>query len=158
MRIKIIVVGKTKEKFLQVGEKEFQRRLAPYCQLEWVVVKEEKILASKTEQNIKLREGERILDQLSRSTGNIIALDRQGAALSSEGLAELLQKKMNEGGGEITFIIGGALGLNEAVLNSAGQILSLSRMTFTHEMSRLILLEQLYRAFSILKGSKYHKA
>lgn len=153
-----MVVGKTKEKFLQLGEKEFQHRLAPHCQLEWVIVQEGKILAGKNEGTIKLKEGERILDQLSGTAGNIIALDRQGAELSSEGLAELLQKKMNQGCGEMTFIIGGALGLNEAVLNSAGHRLSLSRMTFTHEMSRLILLEQLYRAFSILKGSRYHKA
>jgi 23S rRNA (pseudouridine1915-N3)-methyltransferase len=84
-------------------------------------------------------------------------LDRAGDPMSSEDLAAWLQKKMNEGTSEFEFIIGGALGLDSIVLNSVNQVLSLSQMTFTHEMSRLILLEQLYRAFTILRGEKYHK-
>lgn len=157
MKIKIIVVGKTKEQFLRLGEQEFQQRLARYCQLEKVVVKEEKIVSNKAEQTIKLKEAERILSQISK--GNfIIALDRVGDQMSSDELAEFLQQKMNEGCGEMTFIIGGTLGLGETILKSAAKVLSLSKMTFTHEMSRLILLEQLYRAFTILKGTKYHKA
>jgi 23S rRNA (pseudouridine1915-N3)-methyltransferase len=157
MKIKIIVVGKTKEKFLQQGEQEFQRRLKHYCQLEQVIIKEEKIVSNRTEQIIKLKEAERILAQTTRGS-YIIALDREGDQVSSEELAEFLQQKMNDGYGEAIFIIGGTLGLGETVLNSSAKVLSLSKMTFTHEMSRLILLEQLYRAFTILKGTKYHKA
>ena len=88
----------------------------------------------------------------------VIALDQTGDQMSSVELAEFVQYKMNEGVRELTFIIGGALGLDESILKTATKILSLSRMTFTHEMSRLIVLEQLYRAFTILKGTKYHKA
>lgn len=157
MKIKIIVVGKTKEQFLQQGEQEFQRRLKPYCQLEQVIVKEEKIVSNKIGQIIKSKEAKRILAQLTRGSLSI-ALDREGDQFSSAELAEFLQQKMDDGYGEVIFIIGGTLGLGEPVLNSAAKVLSLSKMTFTHEMSRLILLEQLYRAFTILKGTKYHKA
>lgn len=156
MKIKIIVVGKTKETFLQQGENEFQQRLARYCQLEWIIVKEEKIISKKTVKYIKQKEAERILDKASNAI-YLIALERTGEQMSSEDMADFLQQKMNEGIGEITFIIGGALGLEEMVLKVVNKVLSLSRMTFTHEMTRVILLEQLYRAFTILKNEKYHK-
>ena len=156
MKIKIITVGKTKEKFLQFGEKEFQQRLARYCQIEWITVKEEKIIAGKSDQQIKANEAERILEKIAPKSWKV-ALDRTGKPMSSEDLAAWLQKKMNEGTSEFEFIIGGALGLDPIILNSVNQVLSLSQMTFTHEMSRLILLEQLYRAFTILRGEKYHK-
>jgi len=157
MKIKIIVVGKTREKFIQQGEKDFQKRLTRYCHLGWTILKEEKISANKTGQIIKRKEAEKILSPITKGAFTI-ALDQTGDQMSSEELAELLQGRMNEGVGELTFIIGGALGLDESILKQATKILSLSRMTFTHEMSRLILLEQLYRAFTILKGEKYHKA
>ncbi len=157
MKIKIIVVGKTKEKFLQQGELEFHRRLARYCQLELVVAKEEKIASNKGEQIIKLKEAERIVSLVSKGAF-AIALDQRGDQMTSAELAAFLQQKMNSGCTEMTFIIGGALGLGENILETANRVLSLSTMTFTHEMSRLILLEQLYRAFTILKGTKYHKA
>jgi 23S rRNA (pseudouridine1915-N3)-methyltransferase len=156
MKIKIIIPGKTKEKFLQEGEKGFQKRLRRFCHLDWIIIKEEKISANKTGQIIRLKEAESIVKHITKGAYTI-ALDQTGDQVSSEELAEYLQQKMNEGVGELTFIIGGALGLDESILNAANKILSLSRMTFTHEMSRLILLEQLYRAFTILKGEKYHK-
>lgn len=156
MKIKIINVGKTKEKFLQMGEKEFQQRLSRYCQVEWLVIKDEKIVAGKSEQQIKANEAGRILQQIAPRSWSV-ALDRTGKPMSSEDFADWLQKKMNGGDSELEFIIGGALGLDPAVLKSANQVMSLSTMTFTHEMSRLILLEQLYRAFTILRGEKYHK-
>lgn len=156
MKIKIIVPGKTKEKFLQQGEKDFQKRLTRFCHLDWIIIKEHKISADKTVQIIKLKEAEKILNQVPKGAF-VIVLDQTGDQMSSEQLAEYLQHTMNEGVGELTFIIGGVLGLDESILKSANKILSLSKMTFTHEMSRLILLEQLYRAFTILKGEKYHK-
>ncbi|MCI0494932.1 23S rRNA (pseudouridine(1915)-N(3))-methyltransferase RlmH [candidate division KSB1 bacterium] len=156
MKIKIIVVGKTKEKFLQIGEKEFQQRLARYCQVEWITIKEEKIVTGKSDHQIKASEAERILHKIATKSWKV-ALDRDGEPMGSEDLAAWLQKKMNEGTSEFEFIIGGALGLDPVVLNSVNQVLSLSQMTFTHEMSRLILVEQLYRALTILRGEKYHK-
>ena len=157
MKISIIIVGKTKEKFLQLGEEEFQRNLARFCQLEWIVVKEEKIVSTRSGQIIKQKEANRILNKIPKGS-YVIAVDRTGEQMSSEEFAEYLQMKMNEGLGKITFIIGGTLGLDNRVLKSATKVLSLSFMTFTHEMSRLILLEQVYRAFTILKGTGYHKA
>jgi len=157
MKISIIIVGKTKEKFLQLGEEEFQRNLARFCQLEWIVVKEEKIVSTRSGQIIKQKEANRILNKIPKGS-YVIAVDRTGEQISSEEFAEYLQMKMNEGLGKITFIIGGTLGLDNRVLKSATKVLSLSFMTFTHEMSRLILLEQVYRAFTILKGTGYHKA
>lgn len=157
MKIKIVLVGKTKAKFLQQGEREFQRRLRPFCQLDWIIIKEDKIVSNKAIEDIKRVEAERILTKLSKSSF-AIALDRTGEQMSSEEFAEFIQKKLTEGRREITFIIGGALGLGQPVLRAAAKILSLSQMTYTHEMSRLILLEQIYRAFTILRGSKYHKS
>lgn len=156
MRIRFMVVGKTREQFLQQGEQFYQERLAPFCQLEWVIVREEKGTAGKTGDMIREKEGARILEQWPRR-GYVVALDTSGKPLSSEEFARFLQEAMNSGQSEMTFIIGGALGLDEKVRLAATHRLSLSRMTFTHEMTRLILLEQLYRSFTILKGSKYHK-
>lgn len=156
MKIRIIVVGKTKEKFLQIGEQEFQQRLSRYCQVEWITIKEEPIVTGKSDEQIRAKEAERILHKIAAKNWTV-ALDRASEQMDSEELAEFLQKKMNEGTSHIDFIIGGALGLAPVILKSANQVLSLSQMTFTHEMSRLILLEQLYRAFTILRGEKYHK-
>lgn len=156
MHIRLMVVGKTREKFLQQGEQFFQDRLAPFCQVEWIIIKEEKGAGSKSDDVIRQKEGARLLEQWPRR-GCIVVLDPAGAQMSSEEFARFIQGKMNSGQSEITFVIGGALGLDEKVRLAATQQLSLSRMTFTHEMARLILLEQLYRSFTILKGSKYHK-
>ncbi len=156
MKIKLIVVGKTKEKYLKMGEKDFAGRLAKYCRFEEVVVREEKILASKNEETIKGQEGERILQKLTRP-GLVVALDQTGEQFSSEDLAAFIQSEMNKGTREIDFIIGGALGLGRNVIAKTSKKLSLSKMTFTHEIARVILLEQLYRAFTILAGTKYHK-
>ncbi len=156
MKIKIVVPGKTKEKFLQIGEKDFQKRLSRFCYLDWIIIKEEKIRANKTGRVIRLKEAEKILSHITKGAF-IIALDQTGDQMSSEELAEFFQQRMNEGVSELTFVIGGVLGLDESILRAATKILSLSKLTFTHEISRLILLEQLYRAFTILKGEKYHK-
>lgn len=156
MKIKIIVVGKTKEPYLLQGEKQFQQRLSHFVQLDWIIVKEEKILSTRSEEEAKHKEAKRILNKIT-SGSYIVVLDQSGEQISSEMFAEFLQHKMDHGWGDMTFIIGGAFGLTDDVLNCATKILSLSKMTFTHDMSRLILLEQLYRAFTILRGTKYHK-
>ena len=155
MKIKILIIGKTKEGYLQQGEKKFQKRLSHYCQFEWILVKDEKIFSGKSEKLVKLLEGERILNKLNKSDF-VILLDQSGAQKTSEEFAEFLQSKFDNGIREIVFVVGGALGLGENVSKSIKNKISLSKMTFTHEMTRLILLEQLYRAFTILKREPYH--
>ena len=156
MKIKVIVVGKTKENFLKLGEEEFQRRLRRYLNLEWIAVRPEEISPKSNETKIKTIEGQRIKEKIEAGEW-IIVLDRRGEALSSEQLADFFLKKMHAGVKCITFVIGGTLGLSEELFQMANEKLSLSQMTFTHEMTRLILLEQIYRAFTIIKGEKYHK-
>jgi len=156
MRLKLIVVGKTKENYIHMGEMDFAARLKNYCEFEQVIVRDERITASRNEGEIKMQEGERILQKLGPSS-LVVALDQRGEQLSSERLAGFIDQARQRGAKQIDFIIGGALGLGENVLSRADKMLSLSAMTFTHEMARLILLEQLYRAHSILAGAKYHK-
>ncbi|HEC21226.1 MAG TPA: 23S rRNA (pseudouridine(1915)-N(3))-methyltransferase RlmH [Candidatus Peregrinibacteria bacterium] len=156
MRIKIIVVGKTKERYLFQGEQEFLERLKPFAQVEIVVLKDEAITKSIPGEKVMKKEGERILRAL-RKDDFVIALDREGEMLSSEGIAAFLEKRKNTGESNLVFIIGGALGLSPEVLEKANFQLSLSSLTFTHQMTRLILLEQIYRVFSILAGTEYHK-
>ncbi len=119
-------------------------------------IKEEKITKSRAAEDILDAEAERILKHVDASSLSV-ALDRTGEKLSSEELAGWLGEKQNTGHNQFTFILGGALGLSARVLSTCAFRLSLSRMTFTHEMSLVILLEQIYRAFSILKGTKYHE-
>lgn len=156
MKIKVIVVGKTKENFLNLGEEEYRRRLKRYLNLEWIIVRPEKISARSNEAKVKAIEGQRITEKIEAGEW-IIVLDRNGQAISSEQLADFFLKQMQTGMKCTTFIIGGTLGLSEDLFQMAKVKLSLSPMTFTHEMTRLILLEQIYRAFTIIKGEKYHK-
>ncbi|MGB7062054.1 MAG: 23S rRNA (pseudouridine(1915)-N(3))-methyltransferase RlmH [Candidatus Zixiibacteriota bacterium] len=156
VKIKIISVGKTKESWIKEGISHYQKLLKRYAELQLVEIKEEKITKSRAAEDILDAEAERILKHID-TTSLTIALEQKGEKLSSEGFAGLLGKKLSLGRGEFTFILGGALGLSPRVLSSCSFRLSLSEMTFTHEMSLVILLEQIYRAFSILKGTKYHK-
>ena len=156
MKIKIIVVGKTKENFLQIGEEEFRKRLKRYIEIEWIVVKPEKIPDKCDETRFKASEEERIKQRIGQNEW-VVVLDSRGKQMSSEKFAEFFQLKMMQGIKNMTFIIGGPLGLSDAFVQQANQSLGLSKMTFTHEMVRLILLEQIYRAFTIIKGEKYHK-
>ncbi|MBD3287315.1 23S rRNA (pseudouridine(1915)-N(3))-methyltransferase RlmH [candidate division KSB1 bacterium] len=156
MKIRIIVVGKTKERFLQQGEAEFLKRLRRYIKYEIIVVRPVRIAAGINEDSARHTEGERIL---KKCDGNewIVVLDSHGQQMSSEKFASFIRQRMNNGITTMTFIIGGTLGFAQNVLQRANIVLSLSCMTFTHEMTRLFLYEQIYRAFTILKGEKYHK-
>ena len=156
VKIKVIVIGKTKEGWIKEGILHYQKLLKKYVQLEMLEIKEEKITKSRESQTILDREAEKILRYMEKPS-LCIALDVRGKNLSSESFAKLLEKNLSRGYGEFSFILGGALGLSRKVLDACPIKLSLSQMTFTHEMSRIILLEQIYRAFSILKGTKYHK-
>jgi 23S rRNA (pseudouridine1915-N3)-methyltransferase len=156
LKIRIIVVDRTREAFLREGESFYSERLRRYVRLEWVEVRPAKIRKGRPEQEILHQEGEAIARKWM-PRDYLVALDRSGETCDSEELAAWLDRLALEGGRSVCFIIGGPLGLSRDLLERAHRVLSLSGFTLTHEMSRLILLEQLYRAFTILRGEKYHK-
>lgn len=159
MNIKIISVGKIKEKYLKLGIEEFLKRLSKYCKLEIIELEDEKApenLSKKEMENIKNKEGNKILSNV-KDNAYVIALAIDGKNLSSEELADKLNSLSIMGNSNITFIIGGSLGLSKDVLDRADFKLSFSKMTFPHQFMRLILLEQIYRSFRIIKGEPYHK-
>ena len=156
LKLKIIVVDRTRSSFLKAGESFYLERLRKYVQVEWIEVKPAKIKKSRPEEEILSIEGQAIGRKLAPRDYRVL-LDRSGHAFDSEELAAWLDNLSTSTGGWVSFIIGGPLGLSQELLDQAGKILSLSRLTLTHEMSRLLLLEQLYRAFTILRGERYHK-
>ena len=159
MKITIISVGKIKEKFFVDAIKEYSKRLSKYCKLNIVEVKDEKTKenASQTEEDIvKETEGKRILDKISDSS-KIIALAIEGKELDSVELAKQIEEFRISGTSDITFVIGGSLGLHKTVLDRADMKLSFSKMTFPHQLMRVILLEQIYRSFRIINNEPYHK-
>lgn len=159
MNIKIICVGKLKEKFLKEGIGEFQKRLKTYANLEIIEVKDEACPENSSElemEKIKEVEGERILSKISKGA-YVIALDIGGKSLTSEDFAKKIEDLSVEGISSIDFIIGGSLGLSEGVKNKSDYKLSFSKFTFPHGLMRLILVEQVYRAFRIINNHPYHK-
>jgi len=156
VKIKLIVVGKTKEDWIKEGIYHYQKLLKKYVDLKIIEIKEEKITKSKDEKTILDSEGERIARHLEKEALRIV-LDAKGKEFSSEKFAGFLKENLNRGYNHFIFILGGALGVSEKILEVCPVKLSLSQMTFTHELSRIIILEQIYRAFSILAGAKYHK-
>jgi len=155
MKIKLIVIGKTKSKFLLDGENEYQKRLKHYCKFSELIIPDIKNARKLSKKELKEKEGNLILESLKNSD-YVILLDDKGLALTSIEFSELLNKKMVSSTNELIFIIGGAFGFSESVYKRADAKLSLSKMTFSHQMVRMIFKEQLYRAFTILKGEKYH--
>jgi 23S rRNA (pseudouridine1915-N3)-methyltransferase len=158
MKITIIAVGKIKEKFLTMGIAEFVKRLTPYCRLSIIEVDEERMPEHPSEAEkakVLLKEGERMLRYVKDSS-HLIILDVIGKQASSEELAEKISHLGVSGKSDITFIIGGAFGLSPELLKVANERLSFSKMTFTHQMIRLLLVEQIYRAFKINRGEPYH--
>ncbi len=159
MNIKIIAVGKIKEKYIQDGIKEFSKRLSRYCSLDIIEIDDEKApegLSEKEMEIVKQKEGERIIAKIPQNSF-IISLEIQGKLLTSDELSEKIEDLMINGINNITFIIGGSLGLSDEVLYKSDFRLSFSKMTFPHQLMRLILLEQVYRAWRIMKGEPYHK-
>lgn len=159
MRINIVCVGKIKEKYLKLGIDEFKKRLSKYCKLEIIELEDEKApenLSDKEMLIIKEKEGKKILSKI-KDNSQLIALAIDGKNLSSEELAETINKLGVRGISNITFVIGGSLGLSDEVLSRADYKLSFSKMTFPHQLMRLILLEQVYRAYRINNGEPYHK-
>ena len=159
MKITIICVGKIKEKFYTEAVKEYSKRLSRYCSLNIIEVADEKTKeqASETEITlVKKKEGERILKALHED-GYVIALAINGTQSDSIGLAEKIEKLGLSGISHVYFIIGGSLGLSDEVLSRADEQLSFSKMTFPHQLMRVILLEQIYRSYRIIHNEPYHK-
>ena len=159
MKITVITVGKIKEKYLKDAIAEYTKRLSKYCKLEIVEVADEKTPdhASETvEDAIRAKEAERILKYV-KDDAHIITLEIQGKQLTSEELAEKIEKLGVQGTSHIIFIIGGSIGIGEEVLQKSNFALSFSKMTFPHQLMRVILLEQIYRSYRIINGEPYHK-
>lgn len=159
VNISIVTVGKLKEKYLKQGIEEYLKRLGSYAKVEVFEVPDEKApeeLSDTEMVQVKQKEGERILSKIGQDT-YVIALAINGKLKSSEELADSLDKLATYGKSKIAFVIGGSLGLSDEVLKRADEQLSFSKMTFPHQLMRLILVEQIYRAFRINRGEPYHK-
>lgn len=152
MKVRVVCVGGIKEKFFTEAIEEYKKRLSRFCTFEIIEVDE----ASKT-QNLEKKseiEGELLL---SKCKGVIVALDSRGKMLSSPEIADFIKKKEVSGISELSFVIGGSNGLSEAVISKAGLVLSFGAITFPHQLFRVVLSEQIYRAFTILNNLPYHK-
>lgn len=156
MNVRIVCVGKLKERYLKDGIDEYAKRLSRFCRFDIVEISEE--LCSDTSlksiQNVKLAEGERIVSKLK---GYVIALDLKGIALTSEQISEKITSLKIGGVSTLTFVIGGSYGLSQQVLDICDFSLSFGAITYPHQLIRLVLTEQIYRAFMIEEGSAYHK-
>jgi 23S rRNA (pseudouridine1915-N3)-methyltransferase len=158
MHIRIVCIGRIKDKYLQMGIAEFIKRIGPYAKLEIVELDEERMPDNPSgadKAKVLEREGERLLKQVKEGS-ELILLDICGKNLSSEDLAAHFSQLALGGRSDLTFVIGGAFGVSPAIQKTAHLRLSFSRMTFTHQMVRLLLVEQIYRAFKIIKGEPYH--
>ncbi|MGS2777252.1 23S rRNA (pseudouridine(1915)-N(3))-methyltransferase RlmH [Robertmurraya sp. GLU-23] len=159
MNISLLTIGKLKEKYLKQGIDEYLKRLTAYAKVEVIELPDEKApeqLSDIEMEQVKNKEGERLLAKISPDT-YVIALAIEGKQRSSEELAEMIDKLATYGKSKIAFVIGGSLGLSKDVLNRADEKLSFSKMTFPHQLMRLILLEQVYRAYRINRNEPYHK-
>ena len=159
MKITIETVGKIKEKYLKDAIAEYTKRLSKYCKLEIVEVADEKTPdnASETvEDMIRSKEAERIMKYI-KDDAYVITLEIQGKQLTSEELADKINTLGIQGTSHIAFVIGGSIGLGKEVLKRSNYALSFSKMTFPHQLMRVILLEQIYRSYRIINGEPYHK-
>lgn len=160
MKIKILAVGKIKEKFFTAGIKEYEKRMGPYCKLSIVQVPDESAgenLSQKQLEAVKNREGERILSKIN-DKDFVVTLEILGKQMTSEGFASFIEDEMANGfGRDIVFVIGGSNGLSKYVSKRSNYKLSFSKMTFPHQLMRLVLIEQIYRAFRIINNHPYHK-
>jgi 23S rRNA (pseudouridine1915-N3)-methyltransferase len=159
MQIKVITVGKLKEKYLVNAVAEYSKRLSAYCKLSFVEVNDEKTKENVSQKEIDIvkdKEGERILSKIKQDE-YVITLEIEGKQITSEDLASQLEKITTYHSSKITFVIGGSLGLSGAVSKRSNFKLSFSKMTFPHQLMKVILLEQVYRGFRINNNEPYHK-
>jgi len=155
MKIKLVCIGKTGKDFLVAGEKEYLDRLKHYVQVERVEIPDIKNAKKLTFQQVKDLEGKEILSKVS-SADRVFLLDERGKNYSSVTFSQFIQNQFNQGGKSIVFVIGGAYGFSEEVYSRANGKISLSEMTFSHQMIRMIFFEQVYRAMTILNNEPYH--
>ena len=159
MKITVIAVGKIKEKFYRDAIAEYEKRLGRYCKLEIVQVEDEKTPdkeRTSLDEIVKRKEAERIMKYI-REDAFAVVLEIQGRSYDSEGFAAQIENLTTQGISHIQFILGGSLGLHEEVCKKADLKVSFSKMTFPHQLMRVILLEQIYRAYRIINGEPYHK-
>jgi 23S rRNA (pseudouridine1915-N3)-methyltransferase len=156
MKIHLIFVGKTREPYLRQGVEDYLSRLRRYLSVEVKIVRSGRLTREHQADRVVSRESARVAAAVPDQS-HLVILDRLGRQLSSVSLAQWLKKLEMEGCRKLCFAVGGVLGFTDELKNQAQTLLSLSKMTFTHEMTRLILLEQLYRACTIMRGEKYHK-
>lgn len=164
MKISFWSLGKNNEPYIKTGVQDFTHRISKYYKVEWNIIPVPKNAGMLSEMDLKKKEGETILEWLRKparpghSGGDdyLVTLDKRGKQFDSEGLASFIQKRANESVKNVIFLIGGIYGLDEAVLKKANYVWSLSQLTFPHQLVRLILVEQIYRACTILKNEKYH--
>lgn len=155
MKITLLTVGKTDKDWVKQGMDIYVSRLKHYIPFSVVEIPELKNVSSLTKEQIKLREGELILKNI-RPADDMVLLDERGKEFSSVEFAKVIQDKITYAGKDIVYVIGGAYGFSDAVYQRANSRISLSRMTFSHQMVRAIFIEQVYRAFTIMKGEPYH--
>jgi len=155
MKISFWSVGKNNESYIKEGVEEFTRRIARYYKVEWNIIAVPKNAGLMSETELKKKEGEIILSGI-RKDDYLVALDERGKQLSSEGLAVFIQTRANESTKQLIFLIGGAFGIDEVVIKRADYTWSLSQLVFPHQLVRIILAEQIYRACTINKNEKYH--
>lgn len=155
MKITLLTVGKTDKEWVRQGMDIYVSRLKHYVPFSVVEIPELRNVSALTKDQIKTREGELILKNI-RPTDDVILLDERGKEYTSVELAKVIQDKMSYTGKDMVYVIGGAYGFSEAVYQRANSKISLSRMTFSHQMVRAIFVEQIYRAFTIMKGEPYH--
>lgn len=155
MKITLLTVGKTDKDWVRQGLDIYVSRLKHYIPFGIVEIPELKNVSALSKEQIKNKEGELILKNI-RPTDDVILLDERGKQYTSVELAKIIQDKISYAGKDIVFIIGGAYGFSESVYQRAGSKLSLSKMTFSHQMVRAIFVEQIYRAFTIMRGEPYH--
>lgn len=159
MKIDIVCVGKLKEKYLVSAIDEYSKRLSRYCKLNIIELADEKTpdnASEKEELQIKDKEGDKILAQI-KETAYVITLDLGGKMVTSENFAQMIANCGVQGNSHLVFVIGGSLGLSDKVLKRANGSLSFSKMTFPHQLFRVMLLEQIYRGYRIINGEPYHK-
>lgn len=159
MNISVVSVGKIKEKYMVAGIAEYSKRLSKYCKLKLIEVPDEKApenLSEKDMDIVKKKEGERILSKIKENT-YVVTLEIEGKQMTSEGFAKKIDDLMTQGVSDITFVIGGSLGLSDEVMARSDFKLSFSKMTFPHQLMKMVLLEQVYRGWRIIRGEPYHK-
>ena len=155
MKLSFVSIGKSNDLYISTGVNEFTKRISRHYRVEWIIIPPPRNAGSLNETDLKKKEAELILSKISNDD-YLIALDERGKQMTSLHLAQFLQDRANESIRQLVFLVGGAFGLDESVLKRADLKWSLSSLTFPHQLVRLILAEQVYRAISILRNEKYH--